>query len=327
MPRRPPRSIASAGMPLPSSVDRHDEVVGIPVQHDRGAGRRGVAHDVGERLLHDAVGGRLDGARRQVARRGGRRARPRGPRPDPLRGERRQLRELRLRRERCGRGRRLVAAQERQHAAHLVEPGGAERADVRERLAGPLGLAVEEVQTHAGLHRDLAQRMGEHVVQLAGDAGALLLLAGDAPLGQLRAARRAVLEPRADALADPEAQRERERGERDAERMPAGAEHPARDDGGQPRGADRDERPQPCAAHDGADDREGQGDEGRAGVGRHEQIGRGERGDDGDGQARASAARARSARADAAASATLSARVRRRDVAARPRSRSSRAPG
>ena len=65
---------------------------------------------------------------------------------------------------------RLVAAQERQHAAHLVEPGRAEGADVRERLARALGLAVEEVQSDAGLHGDLAQRVGEHVVQLARDA-------------------------------------------------------------------------------------------------------------------------------------------------------------
>ena len=39
------------------------------------------------------------------------------------------------------------------------------------------GSRSNEVQPDAGLHGDLAQRVGEHVVQLARDAGPLLLLA------------------------------------------------------------------------------------------------------------------------------------------------------
>ena len=76
-----------------------------------------------------------------------------------------------------------------------------------------------------------------------------------------------------------------------AERMPAHAHHAARDDRREPRQPHRDERPQPGAAHDGADDREGEGDEGGPRVRRHEQVEGGERGDESEGQSLATKSR------------------------------------
>ena len=127
--------------------------------------------------------------------------------------------ELRLRGQRRRARGGLVAAQERQHPADFVESGRAERPDVRERLACALRLPVEQVQPDAGLHGDLAQRVREHVVQLAGHAGALVLLGGAAALDQLRSALGAAVEAQAHAFADREAGREADRGDRDAERM------------------------------------------------------------------------------------------------------------
>ncbi len=68
--------------------------------------------------------------------------------------------------------------------------------------------------------------------------------------------------------------------------------HPDRargDDRGEPGAADRDEGPEARAAHDGSDDGEGEGDEGRPGFGGDEQVQGGERGDDGDRRPRESA--------------------------------------
>ena len=206
-------------------------------------------------------------ARRHLAVRDGRRARRRA-RGRSLRRERRRAAQLRLRlraRSRLA----LVAPQERS-TAHLIQRGLAESPDVRERLARPFGLAVEEVKADPGLHVDLAERVGEHVVQLAGDAAALLLLAG---MRRCASGAAGLAVPRRARMPSP---MPKQRAAPGSCRRSGRASSPAegrRDDRRQPRDADRDQRPQAGAPHHGADDPEGEGDEGRAGVRRHEQVG------------------------------------------------------
>ena len=135
----------------------------------------GVAGDVGERLLHDAVGGQLDGGRQ---RRGGAvaaRAARRGRRP----GRPRPARRGRPGGARAPRG-VVAAAQHVERGAQLVERVAAGLLDVGQRRPGLLGLLVEQVQGHAGLHVDQRDVVGQHVVQLLGQPQPLL--AEPAPL-------------------------------------------------------------------------------------------------------------------------------------------------
>ena len=145
----------------------------------------GVAGDVGERLLHDAVGGQLDGGRAAAAgavgllergRRGRWRARRR---PASSRSARR------------GRGRTRARPSPRRSRSSAVrsslEGVVAGLLDGGQRRAGLLGLLVEQVQRHAGLHVDQRDVVGQHVVQLLGQREALL--AHPAPLRSSAAAR------------------------------------------------------------------------------------------------------------------------------------------
>jgi hypothetical protein len=188
-----------------------------------------VPYDVGERFLCDPVRGRLHGARGETATepvvKGHAQAETRA-----LRGQRREIRELRLRREGRGARRGFVAPQEREHAAHFIEAGRAECPDIGERFARAFGLPVEQVKAHAGLDSDLAERMREHIVQLPGDARALVLFGSAAALLQLSPPRGTAVDAPPNALTDREAGGEEEGGDRDPERVGAGSERAERHD-------------------------------------------------------------------------------------------------
>ena len=133
----------------------------------------GVADDVGERLLHDAEGGQVDagGARGRaspVTSSVARRARPRA------RASTSASRSRRPGGRAPGRGPVVAAPQHVEHRAQLAERLLAGVLDGGERRAGLLGLLVQQVQGDAGLHVDERDVVGEHVVQLAGDAQPLL---------------------------------------------------------------------------------------------------------------------------------------------------------
>ena len=76
----------------------------------------------------------------------------------------------RVRHQRRARVGAALGAQHPEHGAHLVERGLAGLLDAREGIRGLVGLLLHEVQPDAGLHVDLAERVREHVVQLARDA-------------------------------------------------------------------------------------------------------------------------------------------------------------
>jgi hypothetical protein len=141
--------------------------------HDLGAGCPGVLERVGQRLLHDPVGGEVDA--------GGQ-----GPR-DALHDQlRRQARRPHLveqggelakaRQRRQGRPGSLGVSQDPKGAAHLghrLVGGGLDRGD---RLPGPgrVGVGVQHQPGRPGLDPNHAKAVGHHVVQFAGDPQALL---------------------------------------------------------------------------------------------------------------------------------------------------------
>jgi hypothetical protein len=135
-----------------------------------------VLDDVGERLLHDPVGGQL-----QPRGQG-----PRGPldlhlHRDPGRlgvgGEQVQRREPGL-----GLGRHVVGAQGAQQPAHVLERAPPGLLDHAQRPGRLLRGLLDQVGAHARLDGDHAHRVGHDVVQVARDPGALI---GDGPAGQL----------------------------------------------------------------------------------------------------------------------------------------------
>ena len=169
-------------------VDPHGQVVGAVADQHGGAGRAGVAGHVGQRLLDDPEGGQVGpgrqgpgqpldpGAHLQAGRA--------GPGDQAV-----QLGQA------GGRGprRRLVALAEHvEHRPQLPKGVVAGLLDGHQGGAGLARLLVHQVQGHAGLHVDQGDVVGEHVVQLAGDAHALLAgpppgLLGPGPLGGLAA--------------------------------------------------------------------------------------------------------------------------------------------
>jgi hypothetical protein len=86
-------------------------------------------------------------------------------------------------------GRGLVALTEHvEHRPQLAQGVVGGLLDGRKGAAGLARLLVHQVQGHAGLDVDQGDVVGEHVVQLAGDAHALLagpppVLLGPGPLG------------------------------------------------------------------------------------------------------------------------------------------------
>ncbi len=136
-----------------------------------------VAHHVGQRLLHDAVRGEVD--RRRNGRRSGVAVDGDGDagvagvldqRVDLVEPWRRRQRDL------------VVVAQHTDGRPQLVERLLAELLDGRERRTGLFRMAIEHVQGGPGLHVDRGDAVGDHVVEVAGDAEALL---GDAAPGFL----------------------------------------------------------------------------------------------------------------------------------------------
>jgi hypothetical protein len=67
-----------------------------------------------------------------------------------------------------------AAAQHPEEAAHLAQGAPPRLLDHAQRSLGLLGVALQQVAADAGLDRDHAHGMGQDVMQVAGDAGALL---------------------------------------------------------------------------------------------------------------------------------------------------------
>jgi hypothetical protein len=143
--------------------------------------RPGVLERVGQRLLHDPVRRDVD-ARRQLDRLAldhdldwqPRRTGARDELVEPPQARRRRERQL-----------RLVVAQQPQRTAHLAERLLARVLDHVERAPCLVDVVVEHPPAPARLQHNEADRVGDDVVQLAGDPRALL---GD---GLLRNGRRA----------------------------------------------------------------------------------------------------------------------------------------
>ena len=100
--------------------------------------------------------------------------------------ERADVPQRRLRRER---ELLVLAAEHAEQPADLGQRLAAARLDGQEGVAGADGVALGEPARPGGLHDHRAQRVGDDVVQLAGDPRALLLGSRGGPLGAL------VLEP------------------------------------------------------------------------------------------------------------------------------------
>ncbi len=111
------------------------------------------------------------------------------------------------------------------------------------------------MEADASLHVDLAQRVGQHVVQLAGDAHPFRLYLTEFALGHAPRDLVIPLASRADRLADPEHQKEAEGDSGDPRRGQAQMEKDRDGDGDDAGGGHRDPGPGPCAAHGGRNDR------------------------------------------------------------------------
>ena len=135
-----------------------------------------MAQDVGQRLLDDAVGGGADrrgdallgAAQVDVDAHAGRAQR---------RGELGHLGEQARRAH--GRGGALLA-QQAERRAEVVERGARDALDLGQRGLGLAGALVDHVGGDAGLHVDRDHRVGDDVVDLLGDAQALV---AEAPVG------------------------------------------------------------------------------------------------------------------------------------------------
>ena len=149
----------------------------------------GMPHDVGQGLLHDAVGGHVDGSREssgvtdqaQLHRQPGL-ARHVHQRAEPVEPWRR-----------CQRCRLVVIGTEDvERGAELTERLFAQLLDGGQGGLGLLGLAGEHVQSDARLQVDSGDAVGDDVVQVACDAQALL---GDSATGFFVAALLEIMGP------------------------------------------------------------------------------------------------------------------------------------
>ncbi len=134
---------------------------------------------VGQGLLDDPVGGQVDGGRQRGAVVGARHL-DREPCVAEGAGEFVETAEAG---SGFGGGLGVVGLAEQAHGgAQLVERRTAGLADVGEGLLGLVGPLVHDVRRDPGLHVDQRDVVGDHVVQIAGDAQPLL---GDAAAGLL----------------------------------------------------------------------------------------------------------------------------------------------
>jgi hypothetical protein len=147
---------------------------GARVAHLDAHGRRAggaVAQDVRERLLHRAEQRRADVRRHRAA--------PAGELDRDVDARHAHaVRELLERLDALGRARRrgrlVLRAQDAERRAQVGERLAGHPLDLLQRAARALGLTVDEVGRHAGLHVDRDHRVGDDVVELARDAQALL---------------------------------------------------------------------------------------------------------------------------------------------------------
>jgi hypothetical protein len=215
----------------------------VPLVADRHgrAGIRGVLHDVGQRLLHDPVGGEVDArceldrlpldAQLHVDAR-----RPHLLDEPPCLGKAGLWGEN---------GHTVVRAQDPEQASHLGErlPGGRLHGFELLRLARPL--VTEPPANGPRLDDDHADRVGDHVVELARDQGPLLRNGAARLLLPSALERRGpVLQRGRPEVAAAERRRERERGpedDREKQEVPGVPSLLDRDGAGQEREADREE--------------------------------------------------------------------------------------
>ena len=167
------------GLRAAAGVGHLDQQLPVAVGEGHGGGRRpGVPDGVGQRFLHDAVGGQVDGGgqRDRRAGHGERRVQAR------LAGARDQRAELRGARGRLGRVAVIGLAEHVEDGAQLLEPFLAGRPDGGQRLGGRLRPGGQHMGGHPGLHVDGGHGVRDDVVQFPGDAQPLLV---DPTLGVL----------------------------------------------------------------------------------------------------------------------------------------------
>src|SRR5215216_7140082 len=141
---------------------------------DVGPAGPGVAHDVGERLLDHPVGGQVDG-RREPPRLALQRHPDLHPGPGRLDDQGVQLGQAGRRGQRRPAGVAVALAEHAQHGVQLPEGLVAGLADGGQRVGGLVGPAVQQVGRDPGLDADHPDGVGDHVVQLPGDAQPLLV--------------------------------------------------------------------------------------------------------------------------------------------------------
>jgi hypothetical protein len=135
------------------------------VHRHHGAGRGRVANHVGQRLLHDPIGGDADwlgylGRRTVDTQRHGHVA---------VSARLDQIAQPLEARCRPAIGSLAVVPQLSQHHPQLVQHIATGPLDFAERLLGRLGATIHDVSRGARLHVDRGHRVGHAVVQVAGD--------------------------------------------------------------------------------------------------------------------------------------------------------------
>ena len=171
MPTRPwpPPSARGLGVPSPRSVISSCSS-SPPRVHAHLGVAAGVLERVGQRLLHDAVGGEVD-AGRQLARLAVDVQLDRQPGRAGALDQRAELVQRRLRRERGG---LLAGVQHAEQVAHLAQRLAAGALDQRRGLDRALRVAGEDAPRAAGLDDHHRDAVGDDVVHLARDPAALV---------------------------------------------------------------------------------------------------------------------------------------------------------
>ena len=151
-------------------MDLDDEPLGVASYGDVGMRRLGMAQRVGERLLHDPVGGQTDG-RWQVAKVAGHvQGDGQTAAPDAL-DEGRDVTQAGLR---CERLVAVVGAQDAEHAPHLDQCRAPARLDLLQRRGDVTRVCFRSGAGAGGLQHHHAEVVADDVVQLARDPAALV---------------------------------------------------------------------------------------------------------------------------------------------------------
>src|SRR4051794_35733650 len=151
-------------------VDLEPQRVRLVVHSDPCARGAGVLERIRERFLHDAIGGELDPGRQRLGLAVDDEVRWQAGSPQLL-GERRKVGEAGLGSE-CGRALRLVL-HDADEAAHVGQRLVAGLLDDQQRLARAAGVRVEQQPRGSALDGHDGHAVRDHVVQVAGDPGAL----------------------------------------------------------------------------------------------------------------------------------------------------------